>query len=272
MQTRSLGNAMNSRNISFATLAVCAVLAMPLGAEEAQPGMPSLGWMLNAQRSEIWRLDGVPGTLRMSSEALEEAEQSWLSRELLLQQRGETLVVRELRSGTRRVEAWPAGAAVAFSADGKRFVPYTVEEGEPWVGNDGRTKRWEGAQAYAERGGLVAVGQGSGEIVIWQEQGGEWQEQRRLAPPVQGGWRAMHWSGETFYLLTRDGDLYAWREGEAEAQLLASEVRQFRALASEGFFVLERGAGPQLLYPGSLGQKLYSLPGSKAVVSEGVAQ
>jgi hypothetical protein len=241
-------------------------------ADEPAPGQPSLGWMLNAARTELLRLDGVPGSLSAAREALEPAGRSWISSGLLLQLRGETLQVRDLRSGETRLEAWTEGQELVFSPDGKRFAAYGAGEATPFLANDGSLHRIEGALAYAQRDGALAAAMASGEIGLFTRNGEGWSETQRVAPPVQGTIRSLHWSGEMFYLLTRDGDLYSWREGEAEAVLLASEVRSFTPLAALGFFEIESGAGPQLFYPASPGQKLYALPGAKAAVQEGVAQ
>lgn len=241
-------------------------------AEEPSPGQPSLGWMLNATRTELLRLDGVPGSLSAAREALEPAGRSWISSELLLQLRGETLSVRELRSGETRMEALTEGQEIVFSPDGKRFAAYNAGEAAPFLANDGTVHRIDGAVAYAERDGVLAAATDSKEIALLARNGEGWSELRRLAPPVEGAIRSLHWSGEMFYFLTRDGELYSWREGEAAAVLLASEVRSFTPLAALGFYEIESGVGPQLFYPASPGQKLYALPGAKAAVQEGVAQ
>lgn len=241
-------------------------------AEEPAPTQPSLGWMLNAARTELLRLDGVPGALSAAREALEPAGRSWISSGLLLQLRGEALSVRDLRSGETRLEALAEGQEIVFSPDGKRFAAYGPGEVAPFLANDGTLHRIDGAMAYAEKDGSLAAAMASGEIALFTRNGEAWSEVRRVAAPVQGSIRSLHWNAETFYLLTRDGDLYSWREGEAEAVLLASEVRSFTPLAALGFFEIEAGAGPQLFYPASPGQKLYSLPGAKAAVQEGIAQ
>jgi hypothetical protein len=241
-------------------------------AQDPAPTQPSLGWMLNAGRSELLRLDGVPGTLSAVREALEPAERSWISSGLLLQLRGGALQVRDLRSGELRMEAWQEGQEVVFSPDGTRFVTYAASEAAPFLANDGTQHRFEGAAAYSERDGRLAVAMESKEIALFSRSGEGWMEERRMAAPVATAIRSLYWSEDGFYLLTRDGDLFSWREGEAEAVLLASEVRSFTPLAAQGFFEIESGAGPQLFYPASPGQKLYALPGAKAVVQEGVAQ
>lgn len=241
-------------------------------AEEPSPGQPSLGWMLNAARTELLRLDGVPGSLSAVREVLEPAARRWISSGLLLELRGEKLSVRDLRSGETRVEAWTEGQEIVFSPDGKRFAAYAAGGATPFLANDGSLHRIDGAMAYAEKEGALAVATASGEIAFFTRNGEQWSEEKRVAAPVESSIRSLHWSGEMFYLLTRDGDLYSWREGEAEAVLLASEVRSFTPMAALGFFEVESGAGPQLFYPASPGQKLYALPGAKAAVQEGVAQ
>lgn len=241
-------------------------------ADDPAPSLPSLGWMLNAERSQLVRLDGVPGSLSPVREVLEAADRIWISRALLLQQRGEALFVRDLRSGETRSESLGVGQEIVFASDGKRFASYGAGEAVPFLANDGSLHRFEGATAFAELDGQLAVAMESKEVVVYARSGEAWTEGRRLAPPIADAIRSLFWTGEGFYLLTKSGDFYSWREGEAEAALLASEVRSFAPLAAPGFFEIESGAGPQLFYPASPGQKLYALPGAKAVVQREIAQ
>jgi hypothetical protein len=233
---------------------------------------PSLGWMLNAQRTELLRLNGVPGSVDAVGEALEAAERTWLSRALLLQKRGDTLAVRDLQSGETRVETIAADQEIAFSADGRRFIVFDSSAAAPFVANDGGQFRIDGATAYTERDRMLFAVTGTAELAVYERQGEGWRELRRVALPFAASLRALQSSGEGFLLLTSDGDLYAWREGTAEAEIVASEVRSMTPLAAPGFFELECGAGPRLYYPASEGQKLYVLPGSKASVKEAIAQ
>jgi hypothetical protein len=241
-------------------------------AGDPSPVAPSLGWMLNAQRSELLRLDGVPGSVNAIGETLEAAERTWLSRTLLLQRRGESLTVRDLESGETRTEAIAADQEIAFSTDGRRFALYAADAAAPFVANDGVPHRIDGATAYTERDGLLIAATGTAELVSYSRDGDGWREARRVALPLTASVRALHWSGDGYYLLTGDGDFYAWRDGAAEARLVAREVRAVTALAAPGFFELECGVGPQLYYPASEGQKLYALPGAKASVKEAIAQ
>ncbi len=241
-------------------------------ASDPVPVAPSLGWMLNAQRSELLRLNGVPGSVNAVGEALEPAERTWLSRALLLQRRGGSLLVRDLPSGEARVEAIAADQEIAFSADGRRFAAFAADAAAPFVANDGALYRIDGATAYTERDGLMIAATNTSELVAYAREGEGWRELKRQALPFEASVRALTWSGGAYFMLTGDGDFYAWREGAAEAELVASEVRSVTPLAAPGFFELECGAGPRLYYPASEGQKLYALPGAKASVKEGIAQ
>jgi hypothetical protein len=252
--------------ISFTSLLWISLAAH---AQEASPNAPSLGWSVDAQRHELVRLDGVPGSLALERSALPQAERVWASASLLVLAKGEVLEVFDLRGGATRTARYSPGDEIAFSANGRHFVSYSPGEAAPLVLNSGETFREPGVSfsAATEFQGQVLLASQESELVVLEPREGGWREVRRSALPVRAKLRSLHADAEGFLLLTRDGDLLRWSSGEAEATVIATEVRSFAVLEAPGFYRFEDSRGPHLYYPASLGQKVYELPGAKSALS-----
>ncbi len=237
-------------------------------AQDSISSAPSLGWSLDSTRHELTRLDGIPGSLRFARLPLPKADRVWLSSALLLSASGDSLNVLDLHTGESRSLPCAPGHEIVFSANGRHFTTYDPAGPAPLVLNDGTPLRDLplAFTAATESGDQLLLATAENELVTLTREANTWREISRQPLPIPTNLRALEAAADSLYLLTVDGDLLLWSRQAPTATPIASAVRSFQPLLSPGFYRLEDSRGPWLYYPASLGQKLYELPGAKAIV------